>query len=40
MAKQMLDTKWLQHQIKEKISIQEARSMGVDSELILIKAYL
>ena len=35
----MLDTQWLQHQIRNKVSIQEARSLGVDY-LIICKAYL
>jgi len=39
IAKQMLDTQWLQHQIRNKVSIREARSLGVDY-LIIRKAYL
>ena len=38
-AKRMLDVKWVQKQIREKISIQEARSMGME-RILISKAYL
>ena len=39
MAKQMLDTKWVEKQLREKVAMQDARSLGVES-LVLSKAYL
>jgi len=39
IAKKMLDTKWLESQIRSNVNSQEARSLGVES-LVVTKSYV